>query len=79
MLESRKGTRQVEDASLIGTVSDTTCGAKHKMMPGKSDAECMRGCVSKGSKYALVASWKVYALEGKSEELDKLAGKKRQR
>lgn len=46
------------------------------MMPGKSDAECTRGCVSKGSKYALVAGQKVYALEGKSEELDKLAGKK---
>ena len=42
-----------------GTVSDAMCGTKH-MGPA---AECTRGCVSKGSKYALVVGDKVYTLE----------------
>jgi hypothetical protein len=62
--------------TLVGVVSDTACGAKHTMMPGKSDAECTRACVSKGSKYALVVGKKVYTLEGQYDELDKLAGEK---
>lgn len=62
--------------TLVGIVSDTSCGAKHTMMPGKSDAECTRACVSKGSKYALVVGKKVYTLEGQGDELNKLAGAK---
>ena len=62
--------------TLTGIVSDSTCGRKHAMMPGKSDAECTRGCVMKGAKYALVVGDKVYTLEGPAEELDKLAGEK---
>jgi hypothetical protein len=62
--------------TLVGVVSDTACGAKHTMMPGSSDAACTRACVSKGSKYALVVGKKVYTLEGRYEELDKLAGEK---
>lgn len=62
--------------TLVGIVSDTACGAKHTMMPGKSDAECTRACTSKGSKFALVVGKKVYTLEGQSEELNKLAGEK---
>ena len=38
--------------TFTGTVSDAMCGAKHAM-PGAA-AECTRGCISKGSKYALV-------------------------
>jgi hypothetical protein len=59
-----------------GTVSDAMCGAKH-MGPA---AECTRGCVSKGSKYALVVGDKVYTLEtsdqGALSTLDKQAGAK---
>lgn len=62
--------------TLVGVVSDTACGAKHTMMPGKSDAECTRACASKGSKYALVVGKKVYTLEGQGDELSKLAGEK---
>ena len=62
--------------TLTGIVSDATCGAKHTMMPGKSDAECTRACIMKGSKYALVVGDKVYTLEGESDALDKLAGEK---
>ena len=62
--------------SYTGTVSDAMCGAKH-MGPA---AECTRGCVSKGSKYALVVDDKVYTLETSDKAalatLDKQAGAK---
>ncbi|MGO9085387.1 MAG: hypothetical protein ACLQBK_09190 [Candidatus Sulfotelmatobacter sp.] len=64
--------------SYTGTVSDAMCGAKHGM-PG-DDAGCTRGCVAKGSKYALVVGDKVYTLETSDKDalatLDKQAGAK---
>ncbi len=64
--------------SFTGTVSDAMCGAKHAM-PGDA-AACTRGCVSKGSKYALVVGDKVYTLETSDKAalatLDKQAGAK---
>jgi hypothetical protein len=58
-----------------GVVTDSNCGAKHTMIPGASDAECTRGCVAKGVKYALVAGRKLYTLEGGPEDkLNALAG-----
>ena len=64
--------------SYTGTVSDAMCGAKHGM-PGDA-AGCTRGCVSKGSKYALVVGDKVYTLETSDkaalETLNKQAGEK---
>jgi hypothetical protein len=57
--------------SFTGTVSDAMCGAKH-MMAG-DDAGCLRACVQKGSKYALVVGDKVYTLDTKDKgTLDKL-------
>jgi hypothetical protein len=59
------------DKTLTGTVSDAMCGAKHEM-PGNA-AECTRGCVKHGSKYALVVGDKVYTLETADKAaLDKL-------
>jgi len=62
--------------TFTGTVSDAMCGAKH-MMEG-DPASCLRACVQKGSKYALVVGDKVYTLDTKdkasSDALDKLAG-----
>ncbi|MGZ6371502.1 MAG: hypothetical protein ACXWPM_12170 [Bdellovibrionota bacterium] len=62
--------------SFTGTVSDAMCGAKHMGDP----ASCTRGCVSKGSKYALVVGDKVYTLEASDkaalDTLDKQAGAK---
>ena len=62
--------------SFTGTVSDAMCGAKHM----GAAAECTRGCVSKGSKYALVVGDKVYTLETSDKAalatLDKQAGAK---
>jgi len=57
--------------TFTGTLSDAMCGAKH-MMEG-DDAACLRACVQKGSKYALVVGDKVYTLDTKDKvTLDKL-------
>ncbi len=63
--------------TLTGTVTDTMCGKKH-MMPGKSDAECVRECMkSKGNwTYGLVVGDKVYSLAGDAKQFDALAGKR---
>jgi len=62
--------------TLTGTVSDAMCGAKHQM-PGDA-AGCTRGCISHGSKYALVVGDKVYTLETSDKaalaQLNDLAG-----
>jgi len=64
--------------SFTGTVSDAMCGAKH-MMEGDPVA-CLRACIQKGSKYALVVGDKVYTLDTQNQAtlaaLDKLANKK---
>jgi len=64
--------------TLTGEVSDAMCGAKHEM-PGNA-ADCTRGCVKHGSKYALVVGDKVYTLEtddkGALQKLNDLAGAK---
>jgi len=61
--------------SFTGNVSDAMCGASH-MMSGDA-AACVRACVNKGSKYALVVGDKVYALDTSDKaalgELGKLA------
>ena len=59
-----------------GTVSDAMCGAKHM----GDAASCTRGCVGKGSKYALVVGDQVYTLDTSDkaalDTLDKQAGEK---
>ncbi|HEX9119562.1 MAG TPA: hypothetical protein VF840_03390 [Terriglobales bacterium] len=65
-----------KDQTLTGTVSDTMCGAHHTMMPGSSDAQCVRTCVKAGSDYALVVGSKVYTLKGNKADIDKFAGEK---
>jgi hypothetical protein len=61
--------------AFTGKISDAMCGASH-MMSGEA-SECVRACVSKGSKYALVVGDKVYTLETSDkttlDQLDKLA------
>ena len=47
--------------TFTGKVSDAMCGAEHMM--GGDAAACVRACVNKGSKYALVVGSKVYALD----------------
>jgi hypothetical protein len=61
--------------TFTGKVSDAMCGASH-MMAGDA-ATCVRECVKKGSKYALLVGDKVYTLDTSDKtalgELDKLA------
>jgi hypothetical protein len=61
--------------AFTGKISDAMCGASH-MMSGEASA-CVRECVSKGSKYALVVGDKVYTLSANDkailDQLDKLA------
>jgi len=61
--------------TLTGMVTDDTCGASH-MMPGKSNAVCTRECVKRGAHFALSVKDKVYILDGKTSEVDALAGAK---
>src|SRR3981189_340851 len=62
--------------TFTGKVSDAMCGAKH-MEGGLAPAACVRACVQKGAKYALVVSDKVYTLDTSDkaalDELNKLA------
>ncbi len=57
--------------TFTGKVSDAMCGAKHR--EGVDPAACVRACVQKGAKYALVVGDKVYALDTADQAtLDKL-------
>jgi hypothetical protein len=62
--------------TFTGEVGDAMCGRQH--MDG-TPAECTRGCVAHGSKYALVIDDKIYALETSDKTalaaLDKHTGK----
>ena len=60
---------------LEGVVSDSMCGKKH-MLPGKSDAECIKECLGGKTTYALVVGAKVYKLSGPTAEFAKCAAKK---
>lgn len=66
--------RAAKAETFTGTISDAMCGAKH-MMEGK-DEDCLRACIQKGSKYALVVGEKVYTLDTKDkatlDQLEKL-------
>lgn len=63
-------------STLEGKVGDAMCGMKHMM--ANDEAGCTRGCVKKGSDYALIVNNKVYTLKTSSDatknQLDKLAG-----
>ena len=57
--------------TFTGKVSDAMCGAKHS--EGVDPATCVRACVQKGAKYALVVGDKVYTLDTSDQAtLDKL-------
>ena len=64
-----------ETTTLTGKVGDAMCGTKHMM---EDEAGCTRGCVKKGSDYALIVKDKAYTLKASSDatkgQLDKLAG-----
>jgi len=61
------------EKTYYGDISDSMCGAKHKM-PG-SPAECTAACVKAGSKYVFVRQGKVWEISNQEfADLAKLAG-----
>ncbi len=62
-------------STFTGTITDTMCGADHKMMNVQPDSKCVRECVKAGSKYALLVGKNVYVLSDQSAP-DKYAGQK---
>lgn len=64
-----------ETTTVTGTVGDFMCGTKHMM---EDAAGCTKGCVDKGSDYALIVKDKVYKLKANDAakaDLGKIAGK----
>lgn len=51
-----------EPKSVTGIITDTMCGAKHAMVKGQPDDECIRHCVQGSREYALydgTHSWRL--------------------
>jgi hypothetical protein len=57
--------------TLIGVVSDATCGAAHNM-PNMTAADCARACASQAG-YVLVVGRDIYKLQGREADLRRLA------
>jgi len=51
-----------EAQTVTGTITDTMCGAKHGMMKGQPDEECVRMCVKGAREYALFDGSRVWKL-----------------
>ena len=65
---------QGKTETLTGTIGDTMCGAKSM---GADSKQCAMDCVKKmNGKYALIVGEKVYTLDGKEADVEKLAGRK---
>ena len=60
----------------VGVITDSRCGARHRMNSGKTSAECARACARDGSIYVLVDGEVVRALEGDPYLLGRLAGER---
>ncbi len=61
-------------STIDGVVSDTICGKKH-MLPGKTDAQCIKACLKGKASYALVVGANVYTLAGKPQTIAPFACK----
>ena len=57
-----------------GVVSDSGCGLKHSRASAQA-AECVKGCIAKGSQYVLVSRGKVYKVDPQDKFAD-YAGKR---
>ncbi len=61
--------------SVTGILTDDMCTKKH-MMPGKSNADCVRDCLKHGAKFVVVSQGKTVQVKAQPEQLAELAGKK---
>ena len=48
--------------TFTGVITDTMCGAKHTMMKGQPDAECVKACAKGSDGYALYDGKTVWKL-----------------
>jgi hypothetical protein len=48
--------------TFTGVITDTMCGAKHTMMKGQLDPQCIKACVKGSSEYALYDGTTVWKL-----------------
>ena len=62
--------------TFAGMITDSRCGARHQRNSDKTSAECVRSCVRNGAGYVLVDGERIYALQGDSMQLEKLAGER---
>lgn len=58
-----------------GVISDSHCNGRH-VMADKSSEDCVRFCVTKGSKYVLVNGENIYTLDGSASEFTSLSGER---
>ena len=61
--------------TFTGVITDTMCGAKHTMMKGQPDADCVKMCVKGSSEYALYDGTKVWKLSDQKTPAKFPAGK----
>lgn len=68
-----KHSRHYTEHAYYGDISDSNCGAHHKM--AGNDRGCTTGCVKGGAHYVFVTGGKVLAIENqKLPDLEKFAG-----
>jgi uncharacterized protein YaeQ len=48
--------------TITGVITDTMCGAKHSMMKGQPDDQCVRVCVKGAHEYALYDGKRIWKL-----------------
>lgn len=61
--------------SFTGVITDTMCGAKHEMMKGAPDEECVKMCVRGSSSYALYDRKDVWKLSDQKKAAQFAANK----
>ena len=71
-----QGAGSPAERMFAGLITDDQCRARHEMDSGMSATECARMCVRNGARYILVEGEKQYALAGRQDELDGLAGQR---
>ena len=61
--------------TVTGVITDTMCGAKHTMMKGQPDEECVRMCVKGSAEFALYDGKNIWKLSDQ-KAMAKFAAKK---
>jgi hypothetical protein len=62
-------TAAAEPQTITGVITDTMCGAKHGMVKGQSDDECIHHCVQGSRDYALYDGTHVWKLSDQKKPI----------